>query len=61
MKVSVIGLGFVGSAMFESYKPSPLGDKIYVYRGINGGKDNYYGWNDIATILSETFGSSSIH
>ena len=35
-------------------------DKIYVYRGINGGKDNYYRWNDIAPILSKTFGSSSI-
>jgi len=45
---------------YSSYKPSPLGDKIYVYRGINGGKDDYYRWNDIAPILSDTFGSSSI-
>ena len=45
---------------YSSYKPSPLGDKIYVYRGITGEKADYYGWNDISTLLSEKFGSSSL-
>jgi len=45
---------------YSLFKPSKLGDKIYVYRGIDSGKDDYYKWNDIAPILSENFGPSSI-
>lgn len=41
---------------FNDFKPSVLGDKIYVYKGFDGNKLSHYGWDDTIKPLIEEFG-----
>lgn len=41
----------------EEFRPCPLGEKIYVYKGIHGNRENYFNWNEIINPLIEIYGS----
>ena len=38
---------------FSPYKPVPLGDRIYVYRGVNGNRGVSLGWGVVEAIQKE--------
>lgn len=40
----------------KEFRPFPLGDKIYVYKGISGDRENYFNWNKTIKPLIEIFG-----
>jgi hypothetical protein len=41
---------------YEEFKPTPLGDKIYVYRGILGNRESYYLWDEIIAPVMKIVG-----
>ena len=45
---------------YDNFKPTPLGNKIYVYKGIHGDRSDYFKWNDIIQPLIEHFGPERI-
>lgn len=45
---------------YSMFKPTVLGDKIYVYKGLNGNRHGHYKWNEIIKPLEKEFGSSKI-
>lgn len=45
---------------YSNFKPSPLGENIYVYKGIHGNRPEYFRWNEIVGPLIEVFGKDRI-
>lgn len=41
---------------YSRFKPSPLGDKIYVYAGIHGNRHGYFKWDSIIKPLMNEYG-----
>jgi hypothetical protein len=45
---------------YSYWKPVPLGDKIYVYKGLLGKRLNHYKWKEVIEPLIEEFGDRVI-
>lgn len=45
---------------YSNFKSVPLGEKIYVYRGINGNRQDYFQWNKVVKPIIDTFGENSV-
>tara|TARA_R110002153_G_scaffold167053_2_gene319720 strand:- start:273 stop:1073 length:801 start_codon:yes stop_codon:yes gene_type:complete len=45
---------------FDNFTPTPLGENIYVYKGINGNRPDHYKWEEIVNPLQEVFGKDRI-
>ena len=45
---------------YSRFEPTPLGDKIYVYRGIHGNREGYFKWNSIIKPLIKHYGENNI-
>mgnify|MGYP001465524149 CR=1 FL=1 len=45
---------------FSSFTPTPLGENIYVYKGLLGNRHDHYKWNDVVKPLQEVFGKDRI-
>ena len=45
---------------YSNFLDFPLGDKIYVYRGINGNREDYFKWKEVVQPLIEYFGKDRI-
>lgn len=41
---------------FDKFKPVPLGDKIYVYRGLKGNRADYFGWSSVVQPVMNIIG-----
>jgi hypothetical protein len=41
---------------YDKFIPTPLGDKIYVYKGITGERQDYYNWNDVIVPVMKIIG-----
>jgi len=41
---------------YSTLKATPLGEKIYVYKGLGGNRGDYYKWNEFITPLMNHFG-----
>lgn len=44
---------------YSDFQLEPLGDKIYVYRGINGNRADYFKWREVIFPLMKTIGESN--
>lgn len=45
---------------YNEFKPTPLGENIYVYKGIHGNREDYFKWNEVITPLQQVFGKDRI-
>jgi hypothetical protein len=45
---------------YSNFIPLPLGDKIYVYRGVKGTRSSYFQWDSVICPLIEYFGENKI-
>jgi hypothetical protein len=45
---------------FSGLSPVPLGDKIYVYRGIKGTRPDYFQWEKVVVPLIDFFGKDRV-
>jgi hypothetical protein len=45
---------------YSRFKSIPLGDKIYVYKGINGNRSQYFQWEEVIVPVIKHFGESSV-
>lgn len=45
---------------YDYWKPVPLGDSIYVYKGQRGSRANHYKWKEVIEPLIEEFGDKVI-
>lgn len=45
---------------FDDFIPTPLGENIYVYKGLFGNRHDHYKWNDIVKPLQEVFGKDRV-
>lgn len=45
---------------YSSFTPTPLGENIYVYKGIHGNRYDYFKWEEIVSPLREVFGQDRI-
>lgn len=45
---------------YSLYTPTPLGENIYVYKGIHGNRPEYFQWEKIIIPLIEVFGQDRI-
>lgn len=45
---------------YSDLKPVPLGEKIYVYKGLNGNRGDYYKWNKYIVPLINYFGEDKV-
>lgn len=45
---------------YSLYTPTPLGENIYVYKGILGNRSDYFQWEETITPLIEVFGQDRI-
>jgi hypothetical protein len=45
---------------YSEFNPSPLGENIYVYKGIHGNRPDYFKWNEIVEPLQYVFGKDRI-
>lgn len=45
---------------YSMFHPSPLGDKIYVYKGIHGNRSSYFQWDSIVQPLINYYGQDRI-
>jgi hypothetical protein len=43
---------------YSKFTTCPLGDKIYVYRGVKGTRASYFQWNDVVAPLIKHFGEN---
>lgn len=43
---------------YSKFTTCPLGDKIYVYRGVKGTRASYFQWNDVIAPIIKHFGES---
>jgi len=50
----------INTRTYDEFKPSPLGDKIYVYRGRLGTRPEYFKWDEIIVPIIEEFGKDRI-
>lgn len=41
---------------YSMFKPSPLGDKVYVYAGIHGNRHGYFKWDSMIKPLFKEYG-----
>jgi len=44
---------------YSQFVPSPLGNKIYVYRGVKGTRSSYFRWDDVILPLIKNFGEEN--
>ena len=45
---------------YSDFLPTPLGENIYVYKGIYGNRPNHYKWDEIIKPLQNAFGKDRI-
>lgn len=45
---------------YNNFKPNILGDKIYVYRGINGNRSKYFQWDSDIIPIIDFFGTNNV-
>lgn len=45
---------------YNDFHPTPLGENIYVYKGIHGDRPDYFKWNEIIDPLIHTFGKDRV-
>tara|TARA_B100001094_G_C18196268_1_gene811350 strand:+ start:15765 stop:16547 length:783 start_codon:yes stop_codon:yes gene_type:complete len=45
---------------YSNYNPTPLGENIYVYKGIHGNRPDHYKWDDVIKPLQHVFGKDRI-
>ena len=45
---------------FDDFTPTPLGENIYVYKGLNGNRPGHYKWEEIVKPLQQVFGEDRI-
>lgn len=45
---------------FSDFTPTPLGENIYVYKGLNGNRPDHYKWKEIVQPLQQVFGEDRI-
>lgn len=45
---------------YSEFNCSPLGENIYVYKGVHGNRPDYFGWNEIVKPLQQVFGEDRI-
>lgn len=45
---------------YNMFTPNILGDKIYMYKGINGDRSEYFKWDETISIISDKYGSENI-
>jgi hypothetical protein len=45
---------------FDDFTPSPLGENIYVYKGLKGNRPSHYKWEEIVKPLQQVFGEDRI-
>jgi len=46
---------------FDDFTPTPLGENIYVYKGLFGNRHDHYRWNEIVKPLQHVFGTDRIN
>lgn len=51
---------YVAIKDYSNFKPFPLGENIYVYKGVHGDRPNHYKWDEIVKPLIEVFGEDRI-
>lgn len=45
---------------FSIFKPVELGNKIYVYKGLNGTRNEYFKWNEVILPIIRHFGEDRV-
>tara|TARA_R110000782_G_C14737901_1_gene405862 strand:- start:248 stop:1057 length:810 start_codon:yes stop_codon:yes gene_type:complete len=45
---------------YSQFTPTPLGENIYVYKGLHGDRADHYKWNQVVKPLQEVFGEDRI-
>lgn len=45
---------------YSQFKPIPLGENIYVYKGVHGNRPDHYKWDEIVKPLIKVFGEDRI-
>lgn len=45
---------------YSLYTPTPLGENIYVYKGVNGDRSEYFKWDETVKPLIKVFGKDRI-
>jgi hypothetical protein len=45
---------------YSDFTVCPLGEKIYVYRGLNGNRSDYFKWNEVIEPIIKYFGKDMI-
>ena len=45
---------------YSNLETTPLGDKIYVYKGLNGNRKHHYKWDEIVIPLIKHFGKNRV-
>lgn len=45
---------------YSNLETTPLGDKIYVYKGLNGNRKHHYKWDEIVVPLIKHFGKNRV-
>jgi len=45
---------------YSKFIPMPLGNKIYIYRGWKGSREEYFKWNEISIPLIKHFGEDRV-
>jgi len=45
---------------YSNFTPTPLGDKIYAYRGVNGNRESYFKWNEVISPIIKHFGEDTV-
>lgn len=45
---------------YTDFKPTQLGENIYVYKGIHGDRENYFKWKEIVIPLQQIFGNDRV-
>lgn len=45
---------------YDEFTPTPLGENIYIYKGLHGTRYDYFKWNEIVKPLQQVFGEDRI-
>lgn len=45
---------------FDDFTPTPLGENIYVYKGLKGNRPNHYQWDEVVKPLQQVFGEDRV-
>lgn len=51
---------FIAMKDYSAYSPCPLGENIYVYKGVHGNRPDYFKFNSVISPLIEVFGEDRI-